>query len=310
MPKLLTVAIPTYNRAVMLDEQLAWFASEIKGHEEDCDLVINDNCSTDNTTEIITKWQSALSPAVKFTHNRHAKNIGGMANIVASIQAATGNYVWTLGDDDPIDKGTLAYILTKLKQDTNLTLLLLNGFGRDKRTNQILVRHWFNSSSDNIHEDKKEFEYFLDKNMGGVLFISSAIYDTKLAQEALQNWPDSHLNLAAQAYWVAYCAAGGGFVVTADLKTECAMGIGFTDKDPRWSFKLQFRDIPEVYLKLMKSGYSKKFCFLMILKSCNSRNKVKVWLGATRRWPFLSAKISLYYAGSVVVAAWKTFISR
>ena len=92
------------------------------------------------------------------------------------------------------------------------------------------------------------------------MFISSAIYDTKLAKEALQNWPDSHKNLAAQAYWVAYCAAGGGFVVTADLKTECAMGIGFTDKDPKWSFKLQFRDMPEVYLKLMKSGYSKKFC--------------------------------------------------
>ena len=31
MQKLLTIAIPTYNRAALLDKQLAWLATAIKG---------------------------------------------------------------------------------------------------------------------------------------------------------------------------------------------------------------------------------------------------------------------------------------
>jgi abequosyltransferase len=45
------------------------------------------------------------------------------------------------------------------------------------------------------------------------------------------------------------------------------MAIGFADKDPKWTLKMQFICIPEVFLKLMKTGYSKKFCYLMILQN-------------------------------------------
>jgi abequosyltransferase len=143
MQKLLTITIPTYNRAGMLEEQLAWLATEIKGHESECEIIIYDNCSTDNTFAVISKWQLILSETITFNYNRNHQNIGGMLNLTACMQAATGKYVWTLGDDDPIEKGTLTYILQKLKQNSNLTLILLNGYGRDKLTNKIIVDRWF-----------------------------------------------------------------------------------------------------------------------------------------------------------------------
>ena len=109
-----------------------------------------------------------------------------MANIVASLHSATGKYVWTLGDDDPIEKGTLAYVLKLLRQNPSLSLLLLNGNGRNKHTNEIIVDQWFDSTSDKPSvNSKSEFEYYLSKKMGGVLFISSAIYHTKFVKEAL-----------------------------------------------------------------------------------------------------------------------------
>ena len=49
MSKLLTISIPTYNRAQALDRQLMWLATEILGHEDDCEIIISDDCSTDNT---------------------------------------------------------------------------------------------------------------------------------------------------------------------------------------------------------------------------------------------------------------------
>ena len=44
MQKLLTIAIPTYNRAALLDKQLAWLATAIKGFESECEIIISDNC--------------------------------------------------------------------------------------------------------------------------------------------------------------------------------------------------------------------------------------------------------------------------
>ena len=37
MHTLLTIAIPTYNRADLLDQQLAWLAQAIKGFESEWD---------------------------------------------------------------------------------------------------------------------------------------------------------------------------------------------------------------------------------------------------------------------------------
>ena len=41
--KLLTIAVPTYNRAELLDKQLAWLAQAIQGFESECEIIISDN---------------------------------------------------------------------------------------------------------------------------------------------------------------------------------------------------------------------------------------------------------------------------
>ena len=43
-----------------------WLASEILGYEDDCEIIISDNCSTDNTEEILEKWRSALGSQNQF----------------------------------------------------------------------------------------------------------------------------------------------------------------------------------------------------------------------------------------------------
>jgi hypothetical protein len=44
MNKLLTIAIPTYNRADLLDKQLTWLSQGIKGFESECEILVSDNC--------------------------------------------------------------------------------------------------------------------------------------------------------------------------------------------------------------------------------------------------------------------------
>ena len=311
MSKFLTISIPTHNRAQMLDRQLEWIASDIVGYENDCDIIISDNCSSDNTEKIVQMWKSLLSPQISLTYYRNEENIGGMANIALCLLKASGEFVWSLGDDDSVQKGTIGYLLSKIKNHLNLSVILLNGFGRDMRTNKIITERFFDSASDTMSANSvSEFEHVLATGMGGVLFVSSAIYKTKLLHKAFLTWPESTKNLASQAFWVAFCAARGRFIVTPFLYTECAMGIGFTDKDPQWMFKMIFREIPDVYLMLMRTGYSRRFCFLRIIRNLWSSNNWRILLGALRRWPIFGTRIFIYYVTSIAIATTLCFRTK
>ena len=125
MNALLTIAVPTYNRAELLNKQLAWLAKSIKGYEYECEIIISDNCSEDNTQEIVKKWQSSL-PATTFHINRNSENVGVMKNITYCIEATKSKYIWTISDDDIIADKTISYIINTLKKEPDLALLILN----------------------------------------------------------------------------------------------------------------------------------------------------------------------------------------
>lgn len=304
MNKLLTLAIPTYNRADLLDKQLAWLAQAIKGLESNCEIFISDNCSTDNTQEVIKKWQIILSN-ITFKSSKNNENIGVMGNIACCLKAANSKYVWTIGDDDPIQEITLDYLLTTLKKHSDLALMFLNFSGRDKRTDQIVVKRWLNSDNDEPQIDGKAiFQGYLNDNFGGILFISAAIYRTDVVQRALQTWPSATSNWASQAYWAGFCAAHGSVIVTKDIYLECTMGASFLDLDPTWNFKMRYAYIPEVYIKLLEIGYPNKFCLEMIWQNFRQKTDWKIFLGALKRWPILTIKIFIFYLRLLTISAW------
>jgi glycosyltransferase involved in cell wall biosynthesis len=311
MNKLLSIAIPTFNRAVLLDKQLEWLAKAIKGFESECEIIISDNCSTDNTPGVIKKWQSILNNT-SFKASRNSKNIGLMPNIVTAIQFATGKYVWTVGDDDPIQEKTLAYLINTLKQNPNTSLVFLNCSGRHKITNKILVKRWFNSNNDQpIVDGKAAFQKYLTESIGGLLFITSAVYKTDLVQQALQQWPNSGENLASQAYWTGFCAAYGHVIVTKEVYVECTLGCSSVAENPLWSFMMRYVCLPKVYTKLAKIGYSPKFCQQMILQNFSQPSDWKILLGALRRWPKLAVKsLGSYFLLSAKLVCRTSFIGR
>jgi abequosyltransferase len=311
MSKLLTISVPTYNRADHLDRQLTWIASEILGYEDDCEIIICDDCSTDKTQEILEMWRSALAPKISFTYHSNEENIGEMANIVSCLRKATGKFVWSLGDDDSVQNGTLGYLLSKIQEHSDLSVILLNGVGRDIETNKVVTESFFDSTTDRPSTNSaSEFEHFLECGLGGVLVISSAVYRTSLLRKAFLTWPDSARNGASQAYWVAFCAARGRFIVTPSVYTEYAMGTGSPDNDPQWIFNMIFYGIPDVYLRLMQSGYSRRFCLSMILRNLRSSNSWRILFGSLKRWPMFTTRGFIHYIRDIAIATWLFFIKN
>ncbi|MGA8274472.1 MAG: glycosyltransferase family 2 protein, partial [Candidatus Sulfotelmatobacter sp.] len=104
---LLTIAIPTYNRASCLRELLSVLASELKD-EHRVELIISDNASPDETPSVV---QGFVRCGLRVRYLRNVENIGSDANFLQCFEQAQGKYVWLFSDDDLIVPGALSMIL-------------------------------------------------------------------------------------------------------------------------------------------------------------------------------------------------------
>jgi glycosyltransferase involved in cell wall biosynthesis len=310
MNKLLTVAIPTYNRADLLDKQLAWLAQAIQGFEADCEIFVSDNCSTDHTQDVIKKWQAILIN-IPFTNHKNSENVGLRKNIAHCISSAKTKYVWTVGDDDPIQDNALSYVLNKLKGNENLSLLFLNFSGRYELTGQT-TGPWFETdtnSEDGRPDGKVLFEDCFYKNSNAVIFITSSVYRTDRAQKALKKWKEATDNWLFLAYVAGYCALKGSVIVTKDTYIECVIGVSYWQEDPTAPLCWKYKHIPEVILKLKGIGYSKQLYNRVIFRNLNETSK-KFLLSSFIKWPVLTLKIVTYLLFTASIAVWGKIFSR
>lgn len=303
--KLLTIAIPTYNRAQLLDQQLTWLAQAIQGFESECEIIISDNRSSDQTQEIIHKWQLRFMDIVPFKNNRNDANIGVMRNIAYCINMANSKYLWVIGDDDPIQNRALAYIIAQLKEHPELSLIILNFACRYQPTGKIIYERCFDVEREEINSDGKAvFQRYLEENHSGIGFLSAQVYRTKIIQNALAHWTESTNNMEAQVYWVGYCAAYGCVKVTQEVYLESAFGSSYWMKQPKILLKMQYIDLPTIYAKIEELGYPSQYCRNLILKHF-IHNNWKVFFGALRRWPIIALNTIIPYLALVATSLWQ-----
>jgi FkbM family methyltransferase len=114
MPKLLNIAIPTYNRWQQLIFALDHFIDQIENRYETLiDIFISDDCSTDHTEYLIGRYAKNHS----FIHYRkYDQNIGLERNLIECTNWCDGKYLWIFGDDDFLENNqSLSYIIELLK---------------------------------------------------------------------------------------------------------------------------------------------------------------------------------------------------
>ena len=104
---LLTIAIPTCNRADCLRELLSVLADQLK-NEPRVELLISDNASPDHTPTVVKNF---IDRGLQVQYVRNAQNIGPDANFLQCFEKANGKYVWLFSDDDLIIPGGVSKIL-------------------------------------------------------------------------------------------------------------------------------------------------------------------------------------------------------
>jgi len=121
---LLSVLIPTYNRAKPLEKNLYMIEKFINKNnfENDIKIIISNNCSTDNTKEVIDTFYRQTNIEVdKYNQN---DNLGLEGNALFVLENADTEYVMYLSDDDYLDENYLVNIVGKLKNDKGIYCIL------------------------------------------------------------------------------------------------------------------------------------------------------------------------------------------
>ena len=109
----LTIAIPTYNRAQNLRLLLSTLERELAGLGDRVRVLVNDNCSTDDTPEITDDFARRV-PGTRVV--RHASNLGPDENFCRCVAEADADYFWLIGDDDLPRPGAVRYVLDLIEQ--------------------------------------------------------------------------------------------------------------------------------------------------------------------------------------------------
>jgi len=115
---LLTIAIPTFNRSSKLSLQLESTCTQlVQLNRDDVCLLIQDNCSTDDTqnvcTSIISKYKH-----LDIKYYKNEENLGFDKNVDLCVKRSNSEYVWTLSDDDDLVVDAIDKIMNEI--DYNL----------------------------------------------------------------------------------------------------------------------------------------------------------------------------------------------
>jgi hypothetical protein len=114
VPPLLSICIPTWNRAASLRRTLASLAAALPRLPAGAvELCLSDNASTDETAAVISDFSA---PRILFQHTRLPENSGFSGNYWSVASLATGKFSWITGDDDAFDPDALAALVANLSQ--------------------------------------------------------------------------------------------------------------------------------------------------------------------------------------------------
>lgn len=170
----ISVVVITYNQQETIRQTLDSILAQ-KG-DFDLELVIGEDCSTDNTLAICKEYASKVDNCQLNTDNRAVvvkllsgpKNLGITANYFRTLQACTGEFIGDIaGDDYYCDDHALEKQMQYLQSHPEVGLMGANGYRYYVRRQEIVPG--LNPAVDAANSRAKEF-YFSADYTGGVYF--------------------------------------------------------------------------------------------------------------------------------------------
>ncbi len=131
---ILSICVPTYNRARYLNCMLADLAAGIGELGYSYELLIGDNGSQDDTADVVRGYEGQL--AIRYF--RRPENLGPFHNFSQLLAAARGKYFVYLADDDLLMTGVLGRYIAHLEANPGLGAVFAPWYIHDRVTGEDL----------------------------------------------------------------------------------------------------------------------------------------------------------------------------
>jgi glycosyltransferase involved in cell wall biosynthesis len=176
---------------------------QVQEFEGRIELVISDNCSTDNTKQVVDEY----SERYPIRYFKNDQNYGINHNILFITQSrAEGEFCWMLGDDDRIREGTIRKLMSILDQEKDIDFVFINFLIEliDEESKKAAfegkianheVERFFGCKD--LKEGRKEFDSIISDDMFSLTAIYSSVFRVSVCRdEALRfNISDEFSNL-------------------------------------------------------------------------------------------------------------------
>lgn len=171
---ILTIAVPTYNGSNTIGFMLDILLPQIN---EKIEVIISDNCSTDNTVQIISTYIKKY-PFIRYIRNE--RNLGADSNFLQCMRLAKGKYTLLISDDDIIIEDAVEKICDFLDENPEVTLAYLDTVEfKDRYIDKKHTTRFKDKSKPVLRnictKDKFEFISYVGRQWG---FTSSFLWNT------------------------------------------------------------------------------------------------------------------------------------
>ncbi|MBI2858233.1 MAG: glycosyltransferase family 2 protein [Chloroflexi bacterium] len=169
---LLSIGIPTFNRADFLTRCLESITAQIdKEMAEIVEVIISNNASTDDTEDVALAFCQRHGYVSYF---RNATNLGAEKNVFAAAEKAKGEYLWIFGDDDLMLDGALKRILPILKEG-KFPFIMTNKMVKNRDLSETIIENQNQGYDDTVFSSISDLcaEFGFFTNLG---FISTAVF--------------------------------------------------------------------------------------------------------------------------------------
>lgn len=177
----LCICIPTYNRSKFLEVCLEHLLPQVKCNE-DVEVIVIDNASTDNTKGVMNAITSEYS---NIHYYRNEMNIGYSGNQVRCIEYSNGQYTAILSDDDVYTDNLVDDIVDIInKREYSFIALNYYSFLED-----IGKSHQANFAPTNDVIFDRAYDIM---NYPSVGHFSGFIFNSRLAKETIREMLQKH----------------------------------------------------------------------------------------------------------------------
>lgn len=182
MEKLISITIPTLNRAELLKFTVGHFVNQIDKLTDVVELVICNNASDDNTEDILNDIEGKYD-FVNVHNCPDRLDLGD--NFKRAVSFSHGKYIILWGDDDIPMPGLIHYLLELINNLKDVGLFYFNRLVGYENGNALTSLTVYENKYNDVRKIYSDSTDFITDNFWGATFMSSVMFTRDVWKKGL-----------------------------------------------------------------------------------------------------------------------------